>query len=134
MLISFILFLLGFIIKNTIFENNPNVLNIALTLGKPHYFNYIISNQNFHDEHYKIVISSNRQPYPTQDKILTIVSDPEDYERITMQEHFQIPNSYDCVNFDGTVVIKENESIPVVFKLLSYDMSVKSHYPRHACM
>ena len=133
------------LIERTIAENNKNILSIALIQGEPHYFNFILSNETNHEESYHIIISKNeeneskeepsnenRHPYNDEmkneksinfkDNIVNLVSDSKEYEYITILKGLKIPNAqdYNTISKDGYVVLKPHNSIPLLFKCLSY--------------
>ena len=148
------------IIEKTIAENNKNILTIALIQGEPHYFNFILTNQTNHQELYHIVISQNieekekdyndnKHPYyePNivdknensinfKDNIVRLVTDPKEYEYITILKGLKIPNDHDysCVSKDGHVIVEPHQSIPLLFKCISfknvqgYNDNVQSKY------
>ena len=148
------------IIEKTISENNKNILTIALIQGEPHYFNFILTNETNHPELYHIVISKNidqkekdfndnKHPYydsnvgdknensvDFKDNLVTLITDPKEYEYITVLKGLKIPNGkdYSRVAKDGHVIVKPHQSIPLLFKCISfktmqgYDDNVQSKY------
>ena len=137
------------IIEKTIADNNQNILNIALIQGEPHYFNFILSNDTNIQQLYHIIISKTKEKdedyesdtnsYNSFDKIywnetknensrnfkdniVYLVSDSKEYEFITILKGLKIPNdhNYDCVSKDGHVIVQPHQSVPLLFKCLSY--------------
>ena len=149
------------LIEKTISENNKNILTIALIQGVPHYFNFILTNESSHQELYHIIISKNidkkelednenRHPFyelnPNnnknensvnfKDNIVRLVSDSKEYEYITKLKGLKIPNrqDYSCISKDGHVILEPFQSIPLLFKCISfknmtgYDDNINSKY------
>ena len=147
------------LIAKTIAENNKNILTIALIQGEPHYFNFILSNETSHQELYHIVISKNtdkkekeyeenKHPYYEsssyknenslnfKDNVVRLVTEPKEFEYITILKGLKIPNGHDytCVSKDGHVVVEPHQSVPLLFKCISfrnvqgYDDNIQSKY------
>ena len=148
------------LVEKTIAENNKNILTIALIQGEPHYFNFILTNEASHQELYHIVISKNidekekdyndnKHPYyesnigdknensmDFKDNIVRLVTDPKEYEYITKLKGLKIPKGHDysCVSKDGHVIVEPHQSIPLLFKCISfknvqgYNDNVQSKY------
>ena len=136
------------LIERTIAENNKNILSVALIQGEPHYFNFLLSNETNHQELYHIIISKNddkesnirlgneNQFYDYsindenknensknfKDNILKLVTDSKEYEYITILKGLKIPNGqdYNCISKDGHVIVDAHQSIPLLFKCISY--------------
>ena len=148
------------LIEKTISENNKNILTIALIQGEPHYFNFILTNDSNNQELYHIIITKNidekekkenenRNPFYDsniddknensnnfKDNVVRLVTESKEYEYITMLKGLKIPNKHDykCVTKDGHVKLEPHQSIPLVFKCISfkniqgYDDNIKSKY------
>ena len=148
------------LIDKTIAENNKNILTIALIQGEPHYFNFILTNETSHQELFHIVISKNidqkgkdindnTHPYLDtnsgdknenslnfRDNIVRLVTDPKEYEYITILKGLKIPNghNYSRISKDGHVIVEPHQSIPLLFKCISYknvqgyDDNIESKY------
>ena len=148
------------LIDKTIAENNKNILTIALIQGEPHYFNFILTNETSHQELFHIVISKNIEqkgkdfndnthPYLDtnsgdknenslnfRDNIVRLVTDPKEYEYITILKGLKIPNghNYSRISKDGHVIVEPHQSIPLLFKCISYknvqgyDDNIESKY------
>ena len=136
------------LIEKTIAENNKNILTIALIQGEPHYFNFILTNETSHQELYHIIISrknekesnvekenENKHPYYSisdeqknersrnfKDNIVRLVTDSKEYEYITILKGLKIPNDqdYNCISKDGHVIVEPHQSVPLLFKCISY--------------
>ena len=137
------------LIAKTISENNKNIITIALIQGEPHYFNFILTNETNHQELYHIVVSKNMEkkeekyneteenqhPYYSpniseknensmnfKDNVVKLVTNPKEYEYITILKGLKIPNghNYSCVSKDGHVIVEPHQSVPLLFKCLSY--------------
>ena len=148
------------LIDKTIAENNKNILTIALIQGEPHYFNFVLTNETGHQELFHIVISKNIEqkgkdcndnthPYLDtnsvdknenslnfRDNIVRLVTDPKEYEYITILKGLKIPNghNYSRISKDGHVIVEPHQSIPLLFKCISfknvqgYDDNIESKY------
>ena len=148
------------LIDKTIAENNKNILTIALIQGEPHYFNFILTNETSHQELFHIVISKNIEqkgndfndnthPYLDtnsgdknenslnfRDNIVRLVTEPKEYEYITILKGLKIPNghNYSRISKDGHVIVEPHQSIPLLFKCISYknvqgyDDNIESKY------
>ena len=148
------------LIDKTIAENNKNILTIALIQGEPHYFNFILTNETSHQELFHIVISKNidqkgkdindnTHPYLDsnsgdknenslnfRDNIVRLVTDPKEYKYITILKGLKIPNghNYSRISKDGHVIVEPHQSIPLLFKCISYknvqgyDDNIESKY------
>ena len=148
------------LIDKTIAENNKNILTIALIQGEPHYFNFILTNETGHQELFHIVISKNIEqkgkdcndnthPYLDtnsgdknenslnfRDNIVRLVTDPKEYEYITILKGLKIPNghNYSRISKDGHVILEPHQSVPLLFKCISfknvqgYDDNIESKY------
>ena len=103
------------------FNKDSNNLTISLIQGEPHFFNFIIHNNSSKEEKYFIKISSDSNKYSNNDeKILSFVSNAEEWEYITMIKNLKIPNNYHSISENGFFISEENTSIPLLFKCLSY--------------
>ena len=103
------------------FNKDSNNLTISLIQGEPHFFNFIIHNNSSKEEKYFIKISSDSNKYSNNDeKILSFVSNAEEWEYITMIKNLKIPNNYHSISENGFFILEENTSIPLLFKCLSY--------------
>ena len=103
------------------FNKESNNLTISLIQGEPHFFNFIIHNNSSKEEKYFIKISSDSNKYSNNDeKILSFVSNAEEWEYITMIKNLKIPNNYHSISENGFFILEENTSIPLLFKCISY--------------
>ena len=103
------------------FNKDSNNLTISLIQGEPHYFNFMIHNNSSKDEEYFIKISSDANRYSNNDeKILSFVSNAEEWEYITMIKNLKIPNNYHYISENGYFILRKDNSIPLLFKCLSY--------------
>ena len=103
------------------FNKDSNNLTISLIQGEPHFFNFIIHNNSSKEEKYFIKISSDSNKYSNNDeKILSFISNAEEWEYITMIKNLKIPNNYHSISESGFFILEENTSIPLLFKCLSY--------------
>ena len=103
------------------FNKDSNNLTISLIQGEPHFFNFIIHNNSSKEEKYFIKISSDSNKYSNNDeKILSFVSNAEEWEYITMIKNLKIPNNYHSISENGFFILEENTSIPLLFKCISY--------------
>ena len=103
------------------FNKESNNLTISLIQGEPHFFNFIIHNNSSKEEKYFIKISSDSNKYSNNDeKILSFISNAEEWEYITMIKNLKIPNNYHSISENGFFILEENTSIPLLFKCISY--------------
>ena len=105
------------------FNNNANNLTISLIQGEPHYFNFIIHNNSNIEQKYYIQISSGDNKYSNNsknDKILTFISNPEEWEYVTILKNLKIPYNYHSVSENGFFILSPNTAMPLLFKCLSY--------------
>ena len=103
------------------FNSNSNNLTISLIQGEPHFFNFIIHNDSSKVQKYFIKISSDNNKYIDNDeKILTFISNAEEWEYITMLKNLKIPNNYHSISESGYFILEPNKTIPLLFKCLSY--------------
>ena len=105
------------------FNNNANNLTISLIQGEPHFFNFIIHNDSNIEQKYFIQISSDDNKYTNNsknDKILTFISNAEEWEYITILKNLKIPQNYHSVSENGYFILNANTAIPLLFKCLSY--------------
>lgn len=121
------------LIKQVIEENNKNQLSISLIAGKAHYFNYVIKNESDIEENFHLVISSNtnintnnyNMSMTINEETVSIIKDPHIWRHITLTERnyllAPINNDYDCISENNFFILKPNEKIPLLIKLLSYD-------------
>ena len=112
-------------IQKEITNFNKKVNNLTLTLiqGEPHFFNFIIHNDSHIEQKYYINISSSDNKYSknlNNDKILTFISNAEEWEYITMIKNLKIPNNYHSLSENGYFILGPNKTIPLLFKCLSY--------------
>lgn len=115
-----------YIIQKTINDNSQNTLTISLIQGNPHFFNYVIYNSSSKNELYHIVVSSNAEKTQTNNETVSIITNPEDYQRITKLNGLKIPNDYNCISPDYDLICKPYEGVPLIIKLLSYDSSIEN--------
>ena len=105
------------------FNNNSNRLTISLIQGEPHFFNFIIHNDTNTEQKYFIQISSDNNKYTNNsnsDKILTFVSNAEEWEYVTIINNLKIPYNYHSLSENGYFIVKPNKIMPLLFKCLSY--------------
>ena len=105
------------------FNNKANSLTISLIQGEPHFFNFIIHNDTDTEQKYFIQISSDNNKYANNsnsDKILTFVSNAEEWEYATIINNLKIPYNYHSVSENGYFILKPNKIMPLLFKCLSY--------------
>ena len=112
-------------INSTIIDFNKknNELSLSLIQGEPHYFNYIIHNNSNFEQKYFVVISTDKNKYSNNyknDIILSLVSNSEEYEYITMLKNLKVPNSYHSISENGYFILAPQKSLPLLFKCLSY--------------
>lgn len=107
------------ILQKAINESNNNTLNISLIQGQPHFYNYIIFNNSPTEEAYQLVISTENESNQTIDTTVTVISNADDYQRITKLHYLKIPNDYNCISKSNHVLTKPYESVPVIIKLFS---------------
>ena len=106
------------------YNNNLNNLTISLIQGEPHYFNFIINNNSNNEQQYYIKICSDSNKYQInnekEEKILSFISNAEEWEYITIIKNLKIPHNYHSISEKGYFILKPNQSLPVLFKVLSY--------------
>ena len=111
-------------IKQAIFDFNKNSNNLIISLiqGEPHYFNFIIHNDSSIEQQYFIKISSDNNKYidENEEKILSFISNAEEWEYITMIKNLKIPNNYNSISENGYFILGPKKTIPILFKCLSY--------------
>ena len=111
-------------IKKAIFDFNKNSNNLIISLiqGEPHYFNFIIHNDSSIEQQYFIKISSDNNKYidENEEKILSFISNAEEWEYITMIKNLKIPNNYNSISENGYFILGPKKTIPILFKCLSY--------------
>ena len=111
-------------IKQAIFDFNKNSNNLIISLiqGEPHYFNFIIHNDSSIEQQYFIKISSDNNKYidDNEEKILSFISNAEEWEYITMIKNLKIPNNYNSISENGYFILGPKKTIPILFKCLSY--------------
>ena len=111
------------IIQKTIEDNNKNTLNISLIQGQPHFFNYVINNISDSEQLYKIIISPvNNNNNKFKDKTVSLINDPDEFKYITILNKMKIPNDFQCVSNDNCVILRPFESVPLLFKILSFNI------------
>ncbi len=112
-------------------ENHQNKLEISLISGQPHYFNYIITNPSSREETFHVIVSKISNEYENNDyinndnnefdNIISLVQSPEEWENLVRNEGYIKPNDFNIVSNDNYFQIASNESIPLLFKLLTYE-------------
>ena len=110
------------VIQKAINESNDNILSISLIQGNPHYFNYVVVNNENKQSLYHIVISND-----STEQIVSIVTNPTEYERITRKKKLKIPNDYNCITNDYYLILKPFESVPLLVKLLSFSDEIENN-------
>lgn len=115
------------LINKTIQDSNKNALNISLVCGQTQFVNFIVHNNSENEELYRLIISKpgdeNKKDH-TQDDTVQIINSPDDWKYYTESQKLIKPNDYSVVSSQNYVIIKPNESIPILLKLLSYDISM----------
>ena len=107
-------------------ENHKNVINLTLIQGQPHYFNYVVLNTSNYEDLFHIVISQGSSTEEQTnlnpgDNTITCIYAPQEWAYVTDKEKLIVPNDYDIISNDLYFTIKPNESIPLCFKVCSYD-------------
>jgi hypothetical protein len=126
------------ILTKTIQDNNKNNLSVSLILGQPFFTNFVIHNNTEQDELLQLIVTrtseENQEMKHKQqnDKIkesndsVSIINSPEEWKYLTENYGLIRPNDYQSISPQNYLVIKPNESIPVLVKLLSYDEKVSN--------
>ena len=113
------------IIEKAINESNKNLLSIALIQGQPHYFNYIITNLKSIEQLYTVTISQTKKKKnminDSDENVVSLITDPEEFEYITKKYNLSIPEDYSFISDDYQIILKPNQSVPLLIKILCYD-------------
>ena len=117
----------GNVLKNVSKENHQNIFEITLIVGQPHYFNYIVSNHSSSEDTFHITIfPDNEEEYNNNDyDIISVVQSPQEWESLVRKKGFIKPNNYNIISNNYHFQMSSNESIPLLFKLLTYDIDFK---------
>ena len=105
------------------FNENSYNLTISLIQGEPHYFNFIIHNNSSTEQKYFVQISSSNNKYidnMKNENILSLITNAEEWEYITMIKNLKIPNNYKIISENGYFILGPNKTIPLLFKCLCY--------------
>ena len=128
------------LIKQTMEENRKNSFSISLIAGKPHYINYIIKNDSEVDENFHIIITSNTDDKSKNNDItpilsensVKVISDPIYWKNIVEKEKGSLipPHNgdYNCISDDNYFILKSQEKMPLLLKLLTYDIKKSNNY------
>jgi hypothetical protein len=119
------------IISKTIQDSNKISLNLSLIMGQPFLTNFVIHNNYEHDELLHLVVTKNEKEaekgkLQKQDSTITIVNSPEEWKSLTEKNFLVRPNDYSCISPQNYLVIRPNESIPLLLKILSYDENISN--------
>ena len=105
------------------FNKKNNELTISLIQGEPHYFNYIIHNETDTKQNFHVVISTDGNKYTNNykdDIILSLVTNSEEYEYVTMIKNLKIPYNYHTISENGYFNLEPQKAMPLLFKCLCY--------------
>lgn len=121
------------ILTKTIQDNNKNSLSVSLILGQPFFTNFVIHNNTEQDELLQLIVTRTGEENEEMksklqnDKIkqsndsISIINSPQEWKYLTENYGLIRPNDYQSISPQNYLVVKPNESIPVLVKLLSYD-------------
>ena len=118
----------GNVLKNVSKENHQNIFEITLIVGQPHYFNYVISNPSNSEDTFHIVIlaaneDNNSDNNNYDNNIISVIQSPQEWESLVRNHGFIKPNNFNIISNNYNFQMAPNESIPLLFKLLTYDIS-----------
>ena len=120
----------GNVIRQVTQENHRNQLEICLISGQPHYFNYIVTNPSSREETFHVIITKITNEYENNnyinnneifDETVSLVKSNDEWENLVRNEGFIKPNDFNIISGDNYLQIASNESIPLLFKLLSFE-------------
>ena len=118
----------GNILQKVTQENHQNTFEITLIVGQPHYFNYVISNPSNSEDTFHIVIlaaneDNNSDNNNYDNNIISVIQSPQEWESLVRNHGFIKPNNFNIISNNYNFQMAPNESIPLLFKLLTYDIS-----------
>lgn len=124
-------------IKNTIEENNKSHLSVSLIAGRQHYFNYIIKNESTHEEIFHVIVSnpveqSKKTNFTSiaSENCVSVVTDPVVWKKVIENEKHNLSapanSNFDALSSECYFVLKPEEKMPILIKMLSYDQSVSN--------
>lgn len=113
-------------IQSTIESSSKNSMNITVIAGDPFFFNYIITNKCESEQSFHVVISKPNELSKNEPEIpVKLVNDKLIWSHIVNEEKNLLlaPNNqdYDCISDDNYFLLKPEEKIPLLFKVLSID-------------
>ena len=120
------------VIRKVTQENHKNHLEVSLITGQPHYFNYIVTNPSSREESFHVIVSKINNEYENNnyinynnnneyDNIISLIQSPQEWENLVRNEGFIQPNDFNIISNDNYFQIASNESIPLLFKLLTFE-------------
>jgi hypothetical protein len=113
------------IIQKSINETNKNQFNISLVCGQTTFLNMIVHNDSLDQDLLQVVISKpGEKKDDLQDNTLQLVTSPDEWIYYTEKYKLIKPNDFKSVSSQNHLIIRPNESIPLLLKLLSFDTKV----------
>jgi hypothetical protein len=123
------------LLSKVIQDNHKNCLNISLIMGQPFYFNFVVYNNSENDELLHIIVTKSKEENNRDDdkneignnfEPVSIVNSPEEWRYITEKNEMVKPNDYECISAQNYLIVKPNESIPILVRTLSFDESISN--------
>ena len=118
------------ILSKVIQDNNKNSLSLSLVMGQPFLSNFIIHNNTEHDELLHLIVSKTEDKKQDSESnnisTVSIINNAEEWKYLTEKHSMIKPNDYQSISPQNYLVIKPNESIPVLLKILSFDENLSN--------
>jgi len=117
------------ILSKALNENTRNTLTLSLVLGKPHIFSLLVYNPYEHEQLFQIIIGEKSGGSEINSNFIRVVADSEEWAYYCDYYGYIRPKDFNIISSKNVFVIQSGETIPIMFKLLTYDpvLSNSSH-------
>ena len=113
-------------ISKAINSNTRNTISISLVLGRPHLFNLAVFNPYETEELFQIILgekgSEDNKNHDINSLPVRVVNDPDEWSYSCSNYGFIKPADFNIISSKNVFVIGPGETIPLLFKILSYDI------------
>ena len=114
------------ILSKTVNENTRNSLTLSLVVGKPHIFSLLVNNPYDHEQLFQIIIGEKSMNDEKSNHLIRVVADSEEWSYYCEQFSYIKPKDYNIISSKNVFLIQSGETIPIMFKLLTYDISLSN--------
>ena len=114
------------ILSKTVNDNTRNALTLSLVMGKPHLFTLLVNNPYDSEELFQIIIGEKSNNEDKTQNPIRIISDTDEWAYYCDYFGCVKPKDYNIISSKNVFLIQSGETIPILFKLLTYDLTLSN--------